>query len=68
MLHRDGRQKNYFSFFAHLKGILGLEISNIKIIIGTDDERAITNVTDMAFPASSRNLCTKHIKSIYLDN
>ena len=62
MLHWDGRQKNYFRFFSHIRGVLGLELNNIELLMGTDDERAMTNAIDMAMPGVKRKLCTKHIK------
>jgi hypothetical protein len=62
MLHWDGRQQNYFRFFSHLRGVLGMEIKNIEMILGTDDERAMINAIDMAFPGCSKKLCSKHLK------
>ena len=62
MLHWDGRQQNYFRFFSHLRGVLGIEIKNVEILMGTDDEKAMVIAIDLAFPDCKRKLCTKHIK------
>jgi transposase-like protein len=62
LLHWDGKQENYYRFFAHLRGVIDNEISNIEIIMGSDDEKALTNAIDQAFPGVKRKLCSKHIK------
>ncbi|KAL3856906.1 hypothetical protein ACJMK2_011612 [Sinanodonta woodiana] len=62
MLHWDGRQQNYFRFVSHLRGVFGIEIKNIEMILGTDDERAVINAIDMVFPGCTRKLCSKHLK------
>ena len=68
MLHWDGREHTYFRFFSHIRGILGVNIQNLEIIMGTDDEKAMTNTIDMAFPGCQRKLCTKHIKDNMVRN
>ncbi|KAH3702821.1 hypothetical protein DPMN_077847 [Dreissena polymorpha] len=45
-LHWDGKQETYFRFFAHLRGILDIEIKNIEILMRSDDEKALTNAID----------------------
>lgn len=62
MLHWDGKTKTYFRFFSFLRGILDIDLKNIEMLIGTDDEKAMTNAIDSTFPEAKRRLCTKHIK------
>ena len=62
LLHWDGKQEGYFCFFSHITGILGIELSNVEMMMGTDDEKAMANAIDVAFPGMNRRLCTKHIK------
>ncbi|XP_052219033.1 uncharacterized protein LOC127836436 [Dreissena polymorpha] len=62
MLHWDGTTKTYYRFFSFLRGILDLDLQSIEMLIGTDDEKAMTNAIDSVFPEAKRRLCTKHIK------
>ncbi|KAL3889314.1 hypothetical protein ACJMK2_001665 [Sinanodonta woodiana] len=66
MLHWNGRRHNYFRLISHLRGALDIEIKNVEILIGTDDEKAMVNAIDLAFPDCKRNLCTKHITYILI--
>ena len=61
-LHSDGLKRTYDKFFSHLSRTLDLNGSSIEILLGTDDEKALTSSLDNNFPGSKRKLCTKHIK------
>ena len=62
MLHWDGQFTSYYKFFTHLRGVLNLNLTQVELLLGTDDEKAMTNALDATFPEANRRLCTKHIK------
>ena len=68
LLHRDADFETYNYFFSSLKGELCESIHSVElslgrdIIIGSDEEKAITKALDVNFPAASRFLCAKHLK------
>ena len=67
-LHRDANFEAYNYFFSAIKGALcesvdAFEVSLGKdILIGSDEEKALTKAIESTFPASLRFLCSKHIK------
>ncbi|KAK3096736.1 hypothetical protein FSP39_002786 [Pinctada imbricata] len=68
-LHRDTSHQTYRSFFAHISAELEVKlIDEIDIrlpsimVLGSDEEKAITKAIETTFPEATRLLCTKHLK------
>ena len=58
MLHYDSDYETYFSFLSLIKQKTGAT----DIIIGSDEEKAITKAIRNVFPSATQLLCTKHMK------
>ena len=69
-IHRDSNYEAYNYFFSTIKASLcssdiinKFELNlNCDILIGSDEEKALTKAIDSVFPSSIRFLCTKHLK------
>nr|XP_039258759.1 uncharacterized protein LOC120335330 [Styela clava] len=63
-LHWDASFETYCRFFSHLSARLSNSqfTSEIRINIGSDNEKALTKAIDHCFPNANRFLCTKHLK------
>ena len=59
-LHGNSDTETFFLFFQHLAG--KLLHTGTAPIIGSDEEKAMTNAIQMAFAASFRLSCTRHLK------
>lgn len=57
-LHVDSDSDAYFTFLSHIRQKIG----DTDIIIGSDEEKAITKAISNAFPTATHLLCTKHMK------
>ena len=68
-LHKDASYRTYRSFFAHIAaelelpmiGMLDIRLSK-EMVIGSDNEKALTKAIENTFPEATRLLCTKHLK------
>jgi hypothetical protein len=58
MLHFDSDYNTYFTFLSHIRQKIG----DTDIIIGSDEEKAITKAISNTFPTATHLLCTKHMK------
>ena len=69
-IHRDSNYEAYNYFFSSIKAslcssdtIYTFELKlNCDILIGSNEEKALTKAIDSVFPSSIRFLCTKHLK------
>ena len=65
LLHWDGEQSTYRSFFRHIKDKIG-EIYSVKtthsLHFGSDEEKALMGAIKDVFPDSQNILCTRHLK------
>ena len=67
-LHRDANYAAYNYFFSAIKGAVCESVDSFEInigkdlLIGSDEEKALTKAIDSNFPASLRFLCSKHLK------
>lgn len=63
-LHWDGSYETYHRFFAHLQSKLGTDIGGTqsRIVIGSDEEAALTKAIEQCFPSSVQLLCTRHLQ------
>jgi len=58
-LHWDSSYETYHAFFAHLRckvdniNISGLEFSIGDLIVGSDEERALTTAVETCFPQAT---------------
>ena len=59
-LHGNSDECTYISFFQHLS--MNLRNAPSQPVFGTDDEKAMTNAIDHAFPFANRLACTRHLK------
>ncbi|KAK7469738.1 hypothetical protein BaRGS_00036269 [Batillaria attramentaria] len=66
-LHWDGSYDTYREFLSHVSGSLDTEIGGTQLavdsgmVIGSDEEKAISKAIARCFPSSSHVLCTRHI-------
>jgi len=62
-MHWDGSYETYHAFFAHLQcnldnvNISGLEFGVGDLILGSDEERALTKSVRTCFPQTTTLLC-----------
>jgi hypothetical protein len=63
-LHWDGSYATYHRFFSHLQSKLGTDIGGTqsRIVIGSDEEAALTKAIKQCFPSSVQLLCTRHLQ------
>jgi len=67
-LHCDGSYETYHAFFTHLRckldniNISGLEFSVWDLIVGSDEERALTKAVETSFPQAATLLCCWHLE------
>ena len=60
-VHDNSDFESYSTFFSHLKTKLpGVDTS--KLVIGTDDERALVNAITSSFSDANHVLCTRHMR------
>ena len=60
-IHDNSDFESYSIFFSHIKAKLsGIDTS--KLVIGTDDERALVNAITSSFSESRHILCSRHIR------
>lgn len=55
LLHWDGEEKTYRYFFSHVRAQLG----DVKLTIGSDEERAMTNALHDTFSNGHFLLCSQ---------
>ena len=58
-LHCDGSYNTYHRFFSHLQSRLGVDIGGTQlsnVVIGSDEEAALTKALKQCFPLSSHSL------------
>ena len=60
-LHDNSDFETYCHFFHHLKVKL-TDADLKKLVIGSDDERAMVKAITMAFPEATHTLCTRHLR------
>ena len=58
-LHVEATEKMYSIFFNALASDLKMDCS--KLVLGSDDERALRNAMKTAFPLSNQIVCTRHL-------
>ena len=66
-LHGDGQQETYLQFFSHLAPKIGSTHStevraDMKILTGSDEERALVQALQAAFPSAQHLFCMLHCK------
>ena len=66
-LHWDGLFTTYHPFFSHLQSqfdecICGIQTSGRHLLLGSDEEKALTKPMKQLFPSSHRFLRRRHIK------
>ncbi len=61
-LHGSATHDVYDLFFSHLASCFGPERQK-RLVVGTDDERAMRRAIAEKLPLSSNVLCTRHLKS-----
>ena len=66
-LHWDGLFPTYHRFFSHLQSqfdecICGIQASGRHLLLGSDEEKALTKAMKQLFPSSHRFLCRRHIE------
>lgn len=67
-LHWDGSYQTYHRFFSHLQGRLdtlalsGAELAISDLIVGSDEEKALTKAIQRCFSDVSLILCTRHLE------
>ena len=64
-LHWDGLYTTYHRFFSHLRSKLDIDIDGtqlLEIVIGSDEETALTKAIKQCFPSSTNILCTRHLE------
>ena len=66
-LHWDGLFTTYHPFFSHLQSqfdecICGIQTSGRHLLLGSDEEKALTKAMKQLFPSSHRFLCRRHIE------
>jgi hypothetical protein len=65
-LHWDGKYQTYADFLHHLSVQLdnpcqGIELSG-SLLMGSDEELALTKAAEKAFPSATFMLCTRHLQ------
>ena len=60
-IHDNSDFDTYCNFFFNLKIKLN-DVDTSKLVIGSDDERALVNAIKAAFPQSQHILCTRHLR------
>ena len=60
-LHDNSDFETYCHFFHHLKVKL-VDTNLSKLVIGSDDERAMVKAITTAFPEATHTLCTRHLR------
>jgi transposase-like protein len=67
-LHWDGTYDSYHAFFSHLQckldniTLTGMEVGIGDLLVGSDEEKALTKAIQRCFPQSSLLLCTRHLE------
>ena len=66
-LHWDGSYNTNHGFFSNLQGVLDVKISEAhlgfsNLILGSDEEKALTNAVRHCFPDATFLLCTRHLQ------
>jgi len=67
-LRWDGNYEKYRVFFAHLRckldniNISGLEFGVGDLIVGSDEERALTKAVETCFTQATTLLCCRHLQ------
>ena len=66
-LHWDGLYPTYHAFFSHLRSqiddsINGIEVGGRNLLVGSDEEKALTKAIQQSFPSSHHILCRHHIE------
>ena len=66
-LHWDGLYPTYHAFFSHLRSqiddsINGIEVGGRNLLVGSDEEKALTKAIQQSFPSSHHILCRRHIE------
>jgi len=68
-LHGDGKYATYLNFFSTVNGALngaGISASEFQpvdnVVTGSDDEQAMVNAAQTAFPSSLQLYCLLHVK------
>ena len=63
-LHRDGTYGSYHAFFAHLQSKLdSIDLAGVgDLLVGSDDEKALTKAISRCFPQSSTLLGVRHLE------
>ena len=64
-LHWDGLYTTYHRFLSHLQSKLSVDIGGTqlsKIVIGSDEEAALTKAIKQCFPSSVQVICTRHLE------
>ena len=60
-IHDNSDFESYATFFSHIKTKLS-GVDTRKLVIGTDDEKAMVNAITSSFPDSHHILCTRHLR------
>ncbi len=65
--HWDGLYQTYHRFFSHLQSqldncICSIQGSGRQLLLGSDEEKAMTKATKQCFPFSHHFLCHRHIE------
>ena len=64
-LHWDGYYETYHRFLSHLQSRLSANLSGLQfsnVVIGSDEEAALTKAIKHCFPSSIHVLCTRHLE------
>ncbi len=66
-LHWDGLYQTYHRFFSHLQSqfddcICSIQASGRHLLLGSDEEKAMTKAMKQCFPLSHHILCRRHIE------
>ena len=59
-IHDNSDFETYCHFFHHLKVKL-VDVDMNKLVVGSDDERAMVKAITTAFPEATHTLCTRHL-------
>ena len=66
-LHWDGLYPTYHAFFSHLRSqiddsINGIEVGGRNLLVGSNEEKALTKAIQQSFPSSHHIPCRRHIE------
>ena len=64
-LHWDGTFETYHAFFSHLQckfDVGTTEVTGRNLVLGSDEEHALTKAMRTCFPTATHTLCTRHIE------